>query len=114
MRTWRAIDLAAHPVTLWIDGQEATTGTGADALGDPRAALAWLANNHAVQGAALRAGDVVTTGVCGRPSRIATGNHVVADFGALGTAEGDVDLIFAARSAGSAAAPEIRTSRAGS
>ena len=84
---WRAIDLAAHPVTLWIDGREATTGTGADALGDPRAALAWLANNHAVQGAALRAGDVVTTGVCGWPSRIAAGNHVVADFGALGAAE---------------------------
>ena len=84
---WRALDLAAHPVTLWMDGREATTGTGADALGDPRAALAWLANNHSVQGAALRAGDVVTTGVCGRPSRIAAGNRVVADLGALGTAE---------------------------
>ena len=84
---WRAVDLAAHPVTLWIDGQEATTGTGADALGDPRAALAWIANNHAVQGAALRAGDIVTTGVCGRPSAIVAGNRVVADFGAIGTAE---------------------------
>ena len=84
---WRAVDLAAHPVTLWIDGQEATTGTGADALGDPRAALAWIANNHAVQGAALRAGDIVTTGVCGRPSAIVGGNRVVADFGVFGAAE---------------------------
>ena len=64
-----------------------TTGRGADALGDPRAALAWIANNHAAQGAALRAGDVVTTGVCGKPSAIEPGCRVVADFGEIGTAE---------------------------
>ena len=84
---WRSIDLAALPVTLAIDGQVATTGTGADALGDPRAALAWIANNHAAQGAALRAGDVVTTGVCGKPSAIAAGSRVVADLGPVGAAE---------------------------
>ena len=84
---WRAIDLAAHPVTLSIDGRVATTGTGADALGDPRTALTWIANNHAAQGAALRAGDIVTTGVCGKPSAIAAGNRVVADLGTIGTAE---------------------------
>ena len=84
---WRAIDLAAQRVTLSIDGRIATTGAGADALGDPRAALAWIANNHAAQGAALRAGDVVTTGVCGKPSAIAAGSHVVADLGTIGTAE---------------------------
>ena len=38
-------------------------------------------------GAALRAGDIITTGVCGKPSAIAAGNHVVADLGAIGTAE---------------------------
>ena len=84
---WRAIDLAAHRVTLSIDGRVATTGAGSDALGDPRAALAWIANNHAAQGAALRAGDIITTGVCGKPSAIVAGSHVVADFGAIGAAE---------------------------
>ena len=84
---WRAVDLASHRVSLSIDGRQATAGRGADALGDPRAALAWVANNHALQGAALRAGDVVTTGVCGRPSPIRAGSRVVADFGALGAAE---------------------------
>ena len=84
---WRAIDLSAHRVTLSIDGRVATTGAGSDALGDPRAALAWIANNHAVQGAALRAGDIITTGVCGKPSAIAAGSHVVAEFGAIGAAE---------------------------
>ena len=84
---WRAIDLAAQRITLSIDGRVATTGTGADALGDPRTALAWIANNHAAQGAALRAGDIITTGVCGKPSAIAAGSRVVADFGAIGAAE---------------------------
>ena len=84
---WRAIDLAALRVTLTIDGRVATTGTGADALGDPCAALAWIANNHAAQGAALRAGDIVTTGVCGKPSAIAAGSRVVADLGPVGAAE---------------------------
>ena len=37
--------------------------------------------------AAQRAGDIVTTGVCGKPSAIAAGNHVVVELGAIGTAE---------------------------
>ena len=84
---WRTLDLAALPVTLSIDGRVATTGTGADALGDPRTALTWIANNHATQGAALRAGDIITTGVCGKPSAIDAGSRVVADLGPLGAAE---------------------------
>ena len=88
---WRAIDLSAQPVSLSIDGRVATTGAGADALGDPRTALAWIANNHAVQGSALRAGDIVTTGVCGKPSAIAPGKRVVAEFGSIGTAEVTLD-----------------------
>ena len=83
----RLTDFAAHPVRLVIDGVEATSGTGADALGDPRTALAWIANNHALQGKALDAGDIVTTGVCGQPSAVKPGSRVVADFGGLGTAE---------------------------
>lgn len=83
----RSMDFAAHPVRLIIDGVEATSGTGADALGDPRTALAWIANNHAQQGKSLDAGDIITTGVCGQPSAIKPGNRVVADFGPLGTAE---------------------------
>ncbi len=83
----RSTDFAAHPVRLIVDGVEVTSGTGADALGDPRTALAWIANNHAQQGTPLDAGDIVTTGVCGQPSAIEPGNRVVADFGVLGTAE---------------------------
>ena len=43
---WRDVDLAAHPVVVSVDGEEAATGKGANALGDPRLALTWLANDR--------------------------------------------------------------------
>src|SRR5262249_21654556 len=45
-----------------INGVEAGTGTGADVLGDPHNALAWLANHLAASGKGLHAGQIVLTG----------------------------------------------------
>ena len=45
-----------------INGVEAGRGTGADVLGHPHHALAWLANHLASDGNALRAGEFVLTG----------------------------------------------------
>ena len=84
---WRALDLAAHPVAVSIDGAEAATGTGANALGDPRIALTWLANDRVRHGLPLAAGDVVITGTCIVPAPIGHKKHVKADFGALGAVE---------------------------
>ena len=81
---WREIDFSTHATCLRIDARTVTEGTGADVLGDPRDALTWLANNHALQGASLRAGQYITTGVTGQPSPIQTGQRVTADLGALG------------------------------
>ena len=81
---WRETDLARSGVRLLVGGAEVTAGRGQDALGDPRTALTWLANNHAAQGAGLCAGQIVTTGVCGLPWPIAPGDDVCADFGLLG------------------------------
>jgi len=53
-------------------------------LGDPRRALAWLADDRIAQGALLHAGEIVTTGTCIVPAAIKPGDHVVADFGVLG------------------------------
>jgi 2-oxo-3-hexenedioate decarboxylase/2-keto-4-pentenoate hydratase len=44
------------------DGVEIGRGTGADALGHPFEALAWLANHLALQGDGLKKGDIVMTG----------------------------------------------------
>ena len=82
---WRAIDLAAHPVVVSIDGEEAATGKGANALGDPRIALTWLANDRVRHGVPLAAG--IITGTCIVPAPIAHKKHVRADFGALGSVE---------------------------
>ena len=82
--SWRDMDLAAHPVSLYVNGREATSGHGADVLGGPLVALAWLANSHDLRGCGLLAGDIVTTGVCGHPSPIGAGDSVCADFGPLG------------------------------
>jgi len=59
-------------------------GSGANVLGDPRTALTWLANDRAMRGSGLAAGDIITTGTCLTPIAIAPGDEVVADFGRLG------------------------------
>jgi 2-keto-4-pentenoate hydratase len=81
---WRPLDLARHPVVGRKNGAAAAEGSGANVLGDPRIALAWLANDRARRGDGLQAGQVVTTGTCIKPMPIAPGDEVVADFGRLG------------------------------
>ena len=82
---WRTIDLASHPVVFRVNGAEASTGSGANVLGDPRIALAWIANDRAARGEPLVAGEVVTTGTCVIPAPVAPGDELEADFGPLGT-----------------------------
>jgi 2-keto-4-pentenoate hydratase len=81
---WRGLDLAAHPVVGHKNGTIAERGSGANVLGDPRIALAWLANDRAARGEGLKAGQIVTTGTCVKPMLIAPGDQITADFGALG------------------------------
>jgi 2-keto-4-pentenoate hydratase len=84
---WRQIDLVEHRAAAWVDGKLAAEGKGANVLGDPRVALAWIANELSLMGDILRAGQVVTTGTCVVPVAVGHGNHVVADFGAIGRVE---------------------------
>ena len=60
-------------------------------LGDPREALAWLVNELSNLNVTLAAGQVVTTGTCLVPLTIEAGQHVVADFGALGAVDAWLD-----------------------
>jgi 2-keto-4-pentenoate hydratase len=84
---WRQMDLAEHRAAVWVNGNLAREGTGANVLGDPRIALTWIANELSSTGDTLRAGQVVTTGTCVIPVAIAHGDHVVADFGVIGRVE---------------------------
>jgi 2-keto-4-pentenoate hydratase len=81
---WHGVNLPSHKVVARKNGAVAAEGSGANVLGDPRAALAWLANDLQARGDFLRAGEIVTTGTCVKPVEIAPGDAVVMDFGALG------------------------------
>ena len=84
---WRAVDLAQHGVAAYRNGALAGQGSGANVLGDPRAALAWIANELRTHGEGLRAGDVVITGTCLTPVPVSAGDSVKADFGDFGALE---------------------------
>ena len=72
-QSWRDLDLSAHLVRGEVAGKIERNGVGANVLGDPRIALAWLANELSSLGITLRAGQVVTTGTCLVPLEIAPG-----------------------------------------
>jgi 2-keto-4-pentenoate hydratase len=80
---WRAIDLVEERPLVTLRG-ERFVGHGRNVLGDPRAALVWLANELRQLGVTLKAGRVVTTGTCHPPLPIAAGDFFAADFGVLG------------------------------
>ncbi len=82
---WRDIDLAHHKVVGEVEGRHRHEGTGADVLGDPRQALAWLVNEVTGHGLIMRAKEFVTTGTATVPLPILEGDRVTADFGELGT-----------------------------
>ncbi len=68
-----------------INGVEAGQGTGADVLGHPHHALAWLANHLAASGQGLRAGQIVLTGSLVKTVWLKSGDKVVMELQGLGT-----------------------------
>jgi 2-keto-4-pentenoate hydratase len=80
---WRALDLVEERPRITLRGSQ-YVGHGRNVLGDPRIALAWLANELRQLGLTLRAGEVVTTGTCHPPLPIQSGDMFAADFGAIG------------------------------
>ncbi|WKA28827.1 2-keto-4-pentenoate hydratase [Bradyrhizobium roseum] len=80
---WRVLDLVEERPVITLRGQQ-FTGHGKNVLGDPRVALAWLANELSHLGVTLKAGQVVTTGTCHPPLPIQSGDFCAVDFGVLG------------------------------
>ncbi|MFD9688418.1 hypothetical protein ACFWXO_21990 [Kitasatospora sp. NPDC059088] len=56
------LHLPERLLTLRIGGAPAASGTGREVLGDPLAAVAWLARRLAAFGTGLKAGDIVRSG----------------------------------------------------
>jgi 2-oxo-3-hexenedioate decarboxylase/2-keto-4-pentenoate hydratase len=68
-----------------VNGVEAGRGTGADVLGHPHAALAWLANHLAAAGKNLRAGQIVLTGSLVQTIWLNAGDKAAMELSGLGT-----------------------------
>src|SRR6267378_2929282 len=67
-----------------INGAEVGQGTGADVLGHPHNALAWLANHLASEDKSLRAGQIVLTGSLVKTVWLNAGDKVVMELAGLG------------------------------
>ncbi len=87
----RDIDPRLLGVVLRRNGEMAETGATGAALGNPVSAVAWLANKLGEFGVRLDEGDVVLPGSCTRALPVSSGDHVRADFGAVGS----VGVVFA-------------------
>lgn len=76
--------LSVHGRAL-INGIEGGRGTGADLLGHPHNALAWLANHLAQQGKGLKAGQIVMTGSLVQTIWVNAGDVIDMDYGTFGS-----------------------------
>lgn len=79
------VDLRTIPMSMSINDEVVSTGSGAACLGHPLHAARWLADTMCARNTPLRAGDVVMTGALGPMQPLATGDIVTATFGDLGT-----------------------------
>jgi 2-keto-4-pentenoate hydratase len=70
-----------------INGADVGRGTGADVLGHPHNALAWLANHLAAEGRGLHAGQIVLTGSLVKTIWLNAGDHVAMELEGLGKVE---------------------------
>lgn len=82
-----AVDLPAVRAELRVGGDLVQEGVGAAVLGHPAEAVAWLANAVGQFGVRLAPGDVVMSGSFCAAAPLVAGDHVIADFGVLGTVE---------------------------
>jgi 2-oxo-3-hexenedioate decarboxylase/2-keto-4-pentenoate hydratase len=88
---WRALDLPSLSGTTSINGVEVGRGRGADVMGHPFQALAWLANSLARRGKSLRAGEFVFTGSVVETKWVQPDDRVVMTIDGLGTVEAEFE-----------------------
>lgn len=84
---WRELDLTACTGVTRINGAEVGRGRGADVMGHPLEALAWLANHLAGDGRGLRTGEFVFTGSVVETKWVDRGDRVEMEIDGLGRVE---------------------------
>jgi 2-keto-4-pentenoate hydratase len=84
-RSLHDVEPADMEMTMRVNGETVSTGSGRACLGDPLAALTWLATTAHDLGEPLRAGEVVLSGALGPMVSVGAGDEVVAEVTGLGT-----------------------------
>jgi len=85
IRDWRGLDLANARIDLSLNGQYRKSGYGRVAMGHPLTSLTWMVNWLSARGKPLEAGAFVSTGTCTGHFFTVPGDHLVADFGPIGS-----------------------------
>ena len=84
---FRAVDLESVVGVTTINGVEVGRGRGADVMGHPFEALAWLANRRSQRGLGIDAGEFVFLGSVVETKWVAAGDVVVMELERLGRIE---------------------------
>lgn len=79
------LDLAGAQMRMTVNGDIASTGVGAAALGNPLNAAAWLARTLAERGEPLKVGDILLAGALGPMVTLTPGDRVEAIVDGIGT-----------------------------
>jgi 2-oxo-hept-3-ene-1,7-dioate hydratase len=79
------VDLRWVAATLSKNGVIEESGVSAAIMGHPAMGIVWLANKLAVHDIALEAGHILLAGSFTRPTAVAAGDTIHADFGPLGS-----------------------------
>jgi len=91
LKEWQALDLGALRGAATINGQAVGEGIGADAMGHPLSAVAWIADHLAAHGRGLLRGDIVITGSMITSKNAQPGDLIVFSVEHLGDVELRVD-----------------------
>jgi len=80
-------DLRLLGCNVLVGGDVAMTATGAAVMGHPAASVAWLANQLAIEGKTLKAGQLIFSGGVTAPVPVVAGAGVTFEFAGLGSIE---------------------------
>jgi len=79
------VDVRGVTMSMKVDAEEVSAGSGAACLGNPVNAVVWLANELTRRGSPLGAGDIVLSGALGPMAKVTEPGRYEATITGLGT-----------------------------